>query len=392
MVNERTQRSGPWAHFCSTCNLDIQVRPQEQSEKQLPCASSLARRCPRVCWLRSANLPRFSRPHLWTLVDSLSDARRPESDVRILYIVGAPRSGSTILDQVLGSHGGFFSAGEIDSVWENGVLGDQLCACGQPFSSCPFWKRVREADPDLLTEEVATRVKAYHAVALRSRAMYQLWWRGGRDRLVASAPPGYFDQIARLYKAISSTTGGQVVVDSSKHPTYAFLLLKSGIASSMEMIHLVRDPRAVAFSMMRHRIDVAARGGRTYMPRYRPAKTATFWLEWNRTAEFVAKTFRVPCRLLKYEDFVKDRDGSLSRLGLQASSRDRNSPPIDDLLRPNLHTVGGNPVRLGTDPIRLREDDEWRTKMRRGDALAVSLITASDLLRYGYGFRIGPPV
>jgi hypothetical protein len=322
-------------------------------------------------------------------MDRLNDARRAEPNVRILYIVGVPRSGSTILDQVVGSQDGFFSGGEIGSVWENGVLGDHLCACGQRFSSCPFWKRVREADPDLLTKAVATRVKEYHAAVLRSRAMYQLWWKGGRDRLVASAPPGYFDQIARLYKAISSTTGSQVIVDSSKHPTYAFLLLRSGIASSMEMIHLVRDPRAVAFSMMRHWVNVAVPGGRTCMQRYRPATTATFWLEWNRTAEFVARTFRVPCRLLKYEDFVKDRDGSLSRLGLQASRRDGNSPPMENLPRPNLHTVGGNPVRLSTGPIRLREDDEWRTKMHRGDALTVSLITASDLSRYGYRFRIG---
>ena len=80
--------------------------------------------------------------------------RRPAADlgresclqatVKILYIVGFPRSGSTLLDRLIAANGGLLSAGEVRRVWERGLLGDELCGCGQPFSACPFWTRVIE--------------------------------------------------------------------------------------------------------------------------------------------------------------------------------------------------------------------------------------------------------
>ena len=45
----------------------------------------------------------------------------------VLYVAGAGRSGSTLLDNLLGQIPGFFSAGELRYVWERGLIdGRQL--------------------------------------------------------------------------------------------------------------------------------------------------------------------------------------------------------------------------------------------------------------------------
>jgi Sulfotransferase family len=319
----------------------------------------------------------------------MSIVKHPPSasaDVRITYIAGLGRSGSTILDQFLGSQAGFVSAGELDSIWSGGVLEDAPCACGARFSSCAFWESVRLAAPGLLTRETASRMTKFHDQVLRSRRMYRLWSERGRNRIVATAPRDYYDQIVRLYKAVSSVSGRRVVIDSSKHPTYAFLLAKSGITSRIQMIHLVRDPRGVAYSWMR-KVDLGARDGTKYMPRLRPAETAALWLEWNMSVELVAKTCRLPYHLIRYEDFAANPHGSLRLLGLVPTADDAASPRGGEVCRPDLHTVSGNPSRFEKGPIRVRADNEWRQKMSKLDELTVSLLTLPLLRRYGYELR-----
>jgi Sulfotransferase family len=315
---------------------------------------------------------------------AMNEVEGTMGDVRVLYIAGLGRSGSTVLDQMLGAQPGFFSGGELDYVWRLGVLEDRLCSCGQPFSACIFWRRIRLLDPELFTKDAAARMNAYQEIVLRSRWMLRLWWESGRNWTTVMAPPDYFARIARLYKAISLVAGGQIIVDSSKHPTYAYLLKRSGACSSMEIVHLVRDPRAVAYSNMRHKVDLGASGGATYLPRLKPREAATLWLEWNRTVEMIATKCDVPYRRLRYEDFVADSGGTLNWLSLTADPLRGCAPRSASSVHPILHTVSGNPSRFEKGPLRVRRDDEWRTEMRGRDAFTVSLISSPLLRRYGY--------
>ena len=72
-----------------------------------------------------------------------------------------------------------------------------------------------------------------------------------RERLSAAS---HADRAAAvlipLYEAIAEVARARVVVDSSKLPTYAMLL--DGIEGvDVRVAHLVRDPRAAAFSWQR---------------------------------------------------------------------------------------------------------------------------------------------
>ena len=61
--------------------------------------------------------------------------------MKILFISGWGRSGSTLLDRLLGQIEGFHSAGEIRYLWDRGLLDDRPCGCGQPVRRCEVWSQ-----------------------------------------------------------------------------------------------------------------------------------------------------------------------------------------------------------------------------------------------------------
>ena len=68
-------------------------------------------------------------------------------NTRVLAIVGSDRSGSTLLDNMLGGVPGAFSAGEIRYMWERGFAEGRLCGCGRKIVDCDVWSKVIERLP-----------------------------------------------------------------------------------------------------------------------------------------------------------------------------------------------------------------------------------------------------
>jgi hypothetical protein len=62
--------------------------------------------------------------------------------VTVLYLAGWGRSGTTVLDNVLGQTTGMFSAGELHEIWQHGLAEHRLCGCNTPLTRCDVWKRV----------------------------------------------------------------------------------------------------------------------------------------------------------------------------------------------------------------------------------------------------------
>ena len=71
-----------------------------------------------------------------------------------------------------------------------------------------------------------------------------LWPRFRRDLRA------YTDLLERLSDAIRQVAGGSAIVDSSKHASTAFLLRRVG-GLRLRIVHLVRDSRGVAYSLLK---------------------------------------------------------------------------------------------------------------------------------------------
>ena len=64
--------------------------------------------------------------------------------VKVLFIAGSGRSGSTIIERILSQIKGFTSVGEICFIWDRGIIENNLCSCNKPFNECEHWGAILE--------------------------------------------------------------------------------------------------------------------------------------------------------------------------------------------------------------------------------------------------------
>ena len=297
--------------------------------------------------------------------------------VRVLAIVGAGRSGSTMIGNILGSVDGACCLGEIRYVWERGLQDDRLCGCGESFHRCPIWRAIlavagcdREAmDFDRLIAAAADGTRIRHVPRLLAGQRL-----GGMTRTGSEA---HRERLSRLYQAIPTVTGCSLVVDTSKLPTYTHIVGElDGI--DLSVVHLVRDPRATAYSWGRRK-PLADGARAATMERQSPARSAMLWNVWNITARQLWQGSPDRYLRLDYEEFALRPQECIDRI-LRFAGHDADTARIFRDSRTVAlgvnHTVAGNPDRLRRGDVKLRLDDEWASHMRRRDRLVVSALTA----------------
>jgi hypothetical protein len=308
------------------------------------------------------------------------------SRITVLFIAGAGRSGSTILDNVLGQVEGLVSVGELRYVWERGLVENRLCGCGSHFRECPFWRAVltdafgsiEGADPD--------RMRMLQGRGVRARYLpVMLGPQRVRESLVARLGE-YPDALQKLYRSVIRKSKSRVVVDSSKLPAYGFVL---GMLPSIDLrvVHLIRDPRATAFSWLRKKRQ-PDKGAGAYMERQGPVKSSVLWSVWNAAAGLLWGGRPERYLRIRYEDFVARPQDAIRKILALVGEHPEHLPFESESsvrLAAN-HTVAGNPSRFERGTVEIRPDVEWKSKMSRRDRAAVMAITWPLLRRYGYPF------
>ncbi|MEV6636756.1 sulfotransferase [Actinoplanes sp. NPDC051470] len=287
--------------------------------------------------------------------------------IRVLYLAGSGRSGSTLVTTALGQVDGLFAAGELRYLWQRGLVEQRPCGCGQPLPDCPMWSAVLAKLPP--------REPASIAAGLRERLRM-------RNRL--RVPPSPDDAtITALYEAIHAHTGGAVIVDSSKLPPYGVLL--AGLPGiDLRVLHVVRDPRAAAFSWRRRR---SLDGDDRLMTRHPVWKAALLWTVWNGAV--LRRWSRGAYLRVRYEDLVQDPQAWVRRIAAFAGAAPSSPLPFTEdglLTLAPTHSVAGNPVRHRTGGVEVRADDEWRTAMSPRSFALVTALTSPLLRRLGYPF------
>jgi hypothetical protein len=301
---------------------------------------------------------------------------------KILYIAGWGRSGSTLLDQTLGQVEGWFSSGELSLIWH-----DELCSCGATAFNCEFWGPVLrdtlECHPDL---------DAKSLIALQER-----WFDRNPANLVAIAREGkghgsgnrhpvrrYADLLPDLYANAADAAGARVIVDSSKGAPFPYLI---AMLTDIELylVHLVRDPRACAYSLTKKKLK------RVNPPRYygrmSPARSSFNWLRRNAIIEALLRRRQGDRYLrVRYEDFV-DRPRETVRTICSLLGEPGTSLPFRDehLVRfSSTHSIAGNPPRSSGGEISIWRHDEWRERMDPRSRRLATLAAAPLMPRYGY--------
>jgi LPS sulfotransferase NodH len=307
--------------------------------------------------------------------------------VRVLYLIGWGRSGSTLLANILGEIEGFFAAGELHYLWERSLIEGRRCGCGEPIRACPVWSIVIERldlgetlDPRAVVGWLNDALRIRHTPGL-------LRMRRGAP-LHPPALASYGDLLQRLYAAIADVTGARVIVDPSKLPADAGLLRLLPNVDPY-FVQLVRDPRAVAWSWQRPKVQ-GDPNAPEMMRTHGTLASAANWNAFNVAAERLASKVG-PRRFLRlrYEDLVAAPRATVAMVADFAGERDPALPFSDErtaVLTPN-HTVSGNPDRFRSGPVTLRDDREWLEQQDGPARWCTTALTLPLAIRYGYPVR-----
>lgn len=294
----------------------------------------------------------------------------------IIYIAGAGRSGSTMVDIVLGNHPQIVSTGEVSFLINQWTDATRRCGCGRHYAQCPFWGELfpQGADPRL---------------ARLVRQVEYLWYL---PRLLAGrVPPDvrrpYRAYHERLFDYIVARSGKSMIVDSSKTvPTTVgrFLALARLGGQRVYVVHLVRSGLDTMGSRL---ASVAGPRGRRVTSGV-ALRVAVSWVRANLLAAWLGQSIG-PGRYLRlrYEDFLSDPATAVEAIGrlvgfdaaaLVARVRADGEFTVG-------HLAQGNRIRMQSRIRIVRHPDR-----RALDPSARRIFAAVGgwlHLRYGYGWR-----
>lgn len=305
---------------------------------------------------------------------------RTPTKIKVLFIAGWGRSGSTILDNVLNQVNRVFSTGELRYFWDRGLIENRLCGCGAAFRGCPIWKRITEeafGSMSKINPEKFVRMRD----KVRTRHLLLLLLPFGKHMLTRRIN-AYLKELGRLYEAIYTITGCNLIVDSSKFPSHGFALsMMPNI--DLHVVHIVRDPRAVAHSWSRFKFY---KGKDELRTRHSMLSSCLYWLFWNLMIEFLWARKLDRYFFLKYETFVLEPVKYIKEiLAFSGECFDGLTAKDERHIKLNVtHTVSGNPSRFLQGIIEIKEDQEWRNKMSKKSKILTSLLTLPLFVRYRY--------
>jgi len=339
-----------------------------------------------------------------------------EPPVKVVKLTGLGRSGSTILDVVLGNHPQIESVGEVGNIVRNGWISHEslrgidqkrlrrpICTCGKrldvlyvdtPDEACPFWSSVRREWVERTDRDsIESYPKLQNDFELKRR-----WPRLLYEKRRPSAPFRSYARLTRtFFESIRAVSGKPIIVDSSMVPVRA---LAFGMIPGIDLyvVHLVRDGRGIITSH-RNTFKKDLQAGIMWDHQGHPMwKTVVRWtvlnlasvVRWiihNLASEWVC-TQLGPKRTmrLRYEDFVADPKAALERIGSLIGLDLKDVAIAASSGKPMHagHNIGGNRTKK-SGTITLRPNaEEWRSALSPTEQRLSWMLMGWLMRRYGY--------
>jgi Sulfotransferase family len=231
---------------------------------------------------------------------------------RVIYVMGAGRSGSTVLGITLGNCANVFYGGELDN-W--------LVRSGMPQVESPertrFWGRVCEEleDRDRASELFGN--EAQRSIE-RSLSLLRVHKWPTRRRLRRS----YRAVAEDLYRALGRVANVTHIADTSHYPLRAHELQRIG-GIELYLVFLVRDPQSVVASFNRN--DVREHNKSTLHT------NLYLWLTHLLSLLVFLKHPRERRLFVRYEEFVADPEGVVRQILEKGDCPAASLPDFEDL-------------------------------------------------------------
>lgn len=293
--------------------------------------------------------------------------------IRVVFIAGSGRSGSTLLGRLLASLPNTVFVGELRQIWTEYLTPPGLCGCGQRLCECPFWIRVMgEAFTSPPTEAAISVWRQLASKVARLRHVPLLFVPAFRPPPYRTLLSVYLHSVERLLHAIVRVSGCEVVIDSSKSLAHVAVLAQLPNVH-VSVLHLIRDGRAVAYAAQKVKPNPADPTG--YMQRESVVRVAATWSIENLAFLALRWHPNLTYRLVTYDALCRDPNGVLGEIAAWLGLRGSRVVEGSRAFMAQHHTVAGNPMRFHRGYVRVQEDLEWRSRMGTVQKVAATVIT-----------------
>jgi len=300
-----------------------------------------------------------------------------KKSIRVLYIMGYGRSGSTVIESMLNSHPNVIACGELEYLLERGLDDSQSCSCGQSIMDCNLWKKAAglykkkiEKHPDW--RKVKRREE-------RLMSVVRSFFSKKQSEVYASVESDLFYDIVNEHKEL------HIVIDSSKSPGRALALKRNGV--DVRVLFLVRDSRAVTYSWAKKVKRPEIQAAESFMPRYPYWRSAIYWMLYNMISLVVVKKYFSESYVIqKYENIFLDPGGFITKLEKLTGEKFGSIKPklLGEVDIPfDAHTISGNPVRFAKN-IKFSKDSRWENEMNKFQKGIVTIISYPLLKVFRY--------
>ena len=277
-----------------------------------------------------------------------------------------------------GQLSGVFAAGELARVRPEPSDGN--CGCGVPLMTCAVWSRILAAWRLDVGDTICSDVRWIAQRRSRRRHIPQLLLSSAIGGRAATRMQRVHQSLLR---AIHSTTKARWIVDSSKDPARAIALAHTAGVET-RIIHLTRDPRGVACSLIKS-IDRSPISG---VPRsidgVPPKQAARAWLVADAAASRVARRFP-PQHVLgvRYETMLRSPDSVrlsvADFLGIEHHAERACGRDV-----PLGHIASGNRLRMN-GRLSIQLQDEWADVLSPADRSVIERVCRRKMSLLGYG-------
>jgi len=280
------------------------------------------------------------------------------SKKKIVNIISAGHSGSTILTKLLGQQEKIFGGGELTFYKNSMVNSDALCSCGESYKKCPFWSRVSE---QVSTENLhlSRLLKKNNNTINYLKFFISLLKEGKFYYNCRSNIKAYL----KLYKVIFEISESDVIIDSSKN--FATSIILSNLDKyDTYFIFLHRDGRAVLNSYQKDSYKIRLGDKHLKKERDKPDENKTIkeWL-FNNVYGLILMIFRSKKTFkISHEKIINNPLDSLNKM-IDFIGLDIEKNELRVRFDKVDHIFGGNVAKINATKIEKRDMYRWKKNL-----------------------------
>lgn len=288
---------------------------------------------------------------------------KSRSPYKIVYILGAPHSGSTLVDMAIGSTPYAFSMGElsfythavkkiphIKIAYANGFI----CTCGKEVSSCPVWSSVNDR------VKVKTPIIKSRGILESTSMLINLinpLEKSLKLPISISHNKQILDAVFRQVK--KSQPNVKYLIDSSKDPRRLYELLNDPNTQNSDIIvlHIVRDGKAYVNS---YRKEVKKNPDMNAKSMF---ISALEWMGIQLMSIAILRKYKVKHITIKYNNFALNPQKVLNEIyGLLELEHVTLKDIFKNINNATFHNLQGNPLKK-KKVKEIKHDQSWKTEL-----------------------------